>query len=61
MPTLLIAGGEDIVFPSFLAAGIAARLPLRRRTLMPTSGHSPYFEQAATFNALVEAFLSLHR
>jgi pimeloyl-ACP methyl ester carboxylesterase len=28
---------------------------------MPDSGHSPYFEQAATFNRLVDAFLALHR
>lgn len=61
VPTLLIAGGQDVVFPSFLAANIAARLPCGDAQLMPDSGHSPYFEQAATFNRLVEAFLSLHR
>jgi len=61
VPTLLIAGGQDVVFPSFLAANIAARLPRGEAQLMPDSGHSPYFEQAATFNRLVEAFLSLHR
>ncbi len=61
VPTLLIAGGQDVVFPSFLAANIAARLPNGDAQLMPDSGHSPYFEQAATFNRLVEAFLSLHR
>jgi len=61
VPTLLVAGGQDVVFPSFLAAAIAARLPNGDAQLMPASGHSPYFEQAATFNRLVEAFLSLHR
>lgn len=61
VPTLMIAGGQDVVFPSFLAAAIAARLPRGDAQLMPDSGHSPYFEQAATFNRLVEAFLSLHR
>ena len=29
--------------------------------LMADAGHSPYFEQAATFNGLVEAFLARHR
>jgi pimeloyl-ACP methyl ester carboxylesterase len=61
VPTLLIAGGQDIVFPPFLASAIAARLPCADAKLIPDSGHSPYFEQAATFNGLVEAFLALHR
>jgi pimeloyl-ACP methyl ester carboxylesterase len=61
VPTLLVAGGQDVVFPSFLAAAIAARLPCGDAQLMPDSGHSPYFEQAATFNRLVESFLALHR
>lgn len=61
VPTLLIAGGEDIVFPPFLASAIAARLPCADAHLIPDAGHSPYFEQAATFNCLVEDFLSLHR
>ena len=61
VPTLLIAGGEDVVFPAFLASAIAARLPCGTAQLIPDAGHSPYFEQAATFNRLVEAFLALHR
>jgi pimeloyl-ACP methyl ester carboxylesterase len=61
VPTLLIAGGEDVVFPSFLASAIAARLPCGSAQLIADSGHSPYFEQAGTFNRLVEAFLALHR
>ena len=61
VPTLLIAGGQDVVFPSFLASAIAAKLPCGSAQLIADSGHSPYFEQAATFNRLVEAFLALHR
>jgi pimeloyl-ACP methyl ester carboxylesterase len=61
VPTLLVAGGQDVVFPAFLASAIAAKLPCAEAQLIPDSGHSPYFEQAATFNRLVEAFLSLHR
>jgi 3-oxoadipate enol-lactonase len=61
VPTLLIAGGQDIVFPPFLAPAIAAKLPSASAKVIPDSGHSPYFEDAATFNRLVEDFLSLHR
>jgi 3-oxoadipate enol-lactonase len=61
VPTLLIAGGEDVVFPPFLASAIAAGLPCGQAHLIPHSGHSPYFEEAATFNGLVEAFLARQR
>jgi pimeloyl-ACP methyl ester carboxylesterase len=61
VPTLLIAGADDVVFPPFLASAIAARLPCAEVQILPDCGHSPYFEQAATFNRLVEAFLALHR
>jgi pimeloyl-ACP methyl ester carboxylesterase len=61
VPTLLIAGGEDVVFPPFLASAIAATLPCGEAELIPDAGHSPYFEQAATFNGLVEAFLVRQR
>jgi 3-oxoadipate enol-lactonase len=61
VPTLLIAGGEDVVFPPFLASAIAATLPCGEAALMGDAGHSPYFEQAATFNGLVETFLARQR
>jgi 3-oxoadipate enol-lactonase len=61
VPTLLIAGGEDVVFPPFLASAISAALPCSEAHLIPHAGHSPYFEQAATFNGLVEAFLARQR
>ena len=61
VPTLLIAGGEDVVFPAFLASAIAARLPCGEAEIISDSGHSPYFEQAARFNELVDAFLVRQR
>lgn len=61
VPTLLIAGGEDVVFPSFLASAIASALPCGEAHLIRQAGHSPYFEDAATFNRLVEAFLAHQR
>lgn len=61
VPTLLIAGGEDVVFPAFLASAIAARLPCGEAEIISDFGHSPYFEQAARFNELVDAFLVRQR
>lgn len=61
VPTLLIAGAEDIVFPPFLASAIASSLPCGEADTLPDCGHSPYFEQAAKFNRLVDAFLARHR
>ena len=61
VPTLLIAGADDVVFPHFLASAIAAKLPCAEAHTLPGCGHSPYFEQPATFNGLVEAFLARHR
>lgn len=61
VPTLLIAGGEDVVFPPFLASAIATTLPCGEAETIADAGHSPYFEQAARFNALVDAFLARQR
>lgn len=61
VPTLLITGGEDVVFPPFLASAIAATLPCGEAEMIADAGHSPYFEQAARFNALVDAFLARQR
>jgi pimeloyl-ACP methyl ester carboxylesterase len=61
VPTLLIAGADDTVFPPFLSAAIAAKLPHGEAAMLPDAGHSPYFDHAATFNGLVEAFLVRHR
>ncbi|HTR86036.1 MAG TPA: alpha/beta hydrolase [Reyranella sp.] len=61
VPTLLIAGSEDVVFPSFLASAIATAMPHGQVQFLRDCGHSPYFEQAATFNRLVGTFLEGHR
>jgi 3-oxoadipate enol-lactonase len=57
-PTLWITGEEDVVFPSFLAPGLAARMPNGRHVSVPRAGHSAYFERAGTFNEIVGAFLN---
>ena len=58
MPTLLVGGAQDVVFPAFLADAVAAKLPCADARILPDCGHSPYFEQASTFNRLVEDFLA---
>ena len=61
MPTLAIAGAEDEVSPPFLASAMAASLPCGEAETIVDAGHSPYFEQAAKFNALVDASLARRR
>ncbi len=56
-PVLFIPGGADIVIPPFAARAMAAEIPGARVTPIPAAGHSGYFEHAAGFNALLEAFL----
>lgn len=59
-PVLFIPGGQDIVIPPFAARAMTAALPMARVAPIPAAGHSGYFEHAAAFNALVEAFLDEH-
>lgn len=55
--TLFITGEEDPMLPSAVVDAVAAELPGSRVHHLPRCGHSPYFERAAAFNAVVLAFL----
>lgn len=57
-PVLFIAGAEDPLFPSDLLAGYVPWFPDARIEVVADSGHSPYFEQPAVFNDLLDAFLT---
>jgi pimeloyl-ACP methyl ester carboxylesterase len=57
VPTLFATGGEDRVFPSFVADALAAGFPDARRVDFPDAGHSAYFEVPDAFNRAVDAFL----
>jgi pimeloyl-ACP methyl ester carboxylesterase len=57
-PTLFITGGEDLVFPPFLADGMAKLMPNARVERVEEAGHSVYFERAEIFNRLVDEFLA---
>ena len=58
MPVLFVNGDEDLVFPPFAGAALAAVAPKGRSVLVPRAGHSVYFERAAEFNRIVEEFLA---
>jgi 3-oxoadipate enol-lactonase len=55
---LFLTGSRDIVMPPFAAQAMAAVIPGARAMTLQGAGHSAYFEHAAAFNAIVDAFLS---
>jgi len=58
MPVLFINGDEDVVFPPFAGAALAALAPKGKAVRVAKAGHSVYFERAAEFNRIVGEFLS---
>jgi 3-oxoadipate enol-lactonase len=57
-PILMIANDEDTVIPPMAADGIARVVPAARVAHVAEAGHSAYFQRPATYNALVEEFLT---
>jgi 3-oxoadipate enol-lactonase len=57
VPVLVIAGEEDGVIPLPMLEIASRAFPTARLARVPLAGHSVYFERAAEFNRLVEAFL----
>ncbi len=57
VPTLMISGEHDQLFPPDALKEAAALIPGCRLVSFPGAGHSPYFEDAPRFNRLVEEFL----
>jgi pimeloyl-ACP methyl ester carboxylesterase len=61
LPVQFVSGVED---PLFATESLAALVPLFRDARIERvtdAGHSPYFEQPAVFNRLLETFLEAHR
>ena len=58
MPVLFLNGDEDLVFPPFAGAALAALAPKGKAVRVPKVGHSVYFGRAAEFNRIVEEFLA---
>jgi 2-succinyl-6-hydroxy-2,4-cyclohexadiene-1-carboxylate synthase len=59
LPVLFVVGSRDPLFPPALVREAAALLPEARVVEIEGSGHSPYFENAAAWNAAVAEFLDL--
>jgi 3-oxoadipate enol-lactonase len=59
-PVLVITGEEDIVFPAPATDALVASFRQAQGLRLKDTGHSPYFERAAIFNAALEPFLATH-
>lgn len=57
-PVLCLAGLEDVVINPALVRALAGAVPRARFEPFPETGHSPYFERAGRFNALLLDFFS---
>jgi len=53
IPTLLIVGKEDAIFPPKVIAEVQKAIPGSRMEVVPGAAHSAHFEQAPVFNKLV--------
>jgi pimeloyl-ACP methyl ester carboxylesterase len=58
VPTLLIVGEHDPIFPPAVIRSVAAELRGAQVTELPGAGHSPYFETPDAWNEAIIAFLS---
>jgi pimeloyl-ACP methyl ester carboxylesterase len=56
-PVAIFTGGDDVVVKPGAAAALKAGLPQAHHWLLADVGHAPYCEDAASFNAAIEAFL----
>ncbi len=56
MPTLVIAGAEDVLVPAFHAERVASAIPGARLEVLEGAGHAVTIERADRVNALVEEF-----
>ena len=57
MPTLVVVGDNDLITTPNQARTIAAGIPGARLEVFPHTGHNPFVEETAAFNALVREFL----
>lgn len=58
VPTLVIAGRDDFVFPPEHQAQLAAGIPNARLEIIEHAGHNPHSEQPGDVMSAAEAFLS---
>ncbi len=59
-PTLVVAGGLDIVTPRRFGRVVADRIRGAEFVVLPEEAHQPFQERPDEFNALVDAFWRRH-
>src|SRR4051794_33465202 len=57
VPAIFLGGAQDPVAPPAATVAAAGLLPNAKVEIVPEAGHSVYFEQPASFNRVVRAFL----
>jgi pimeloyl-ACP methyl ester carboxylesterase len=60
IPTLIVWGIEDRVFPYWQAIDAAARLKKGTLKLIPSCGHLPHVEQPRRFVSILDEFLGAY-
>ncbi|HXY30513.1 MAG TPA: alpha/beta fold hydrolase [Gemmatimonadaceae bacterium] len=58
VPTLVLAGREDFLFPPEQQAMLAARIPRARLEIIEHAGHSPHVEQASRVIPIIARFVA---
>lgn len=58
VPTLLVVGEEDAIFPVHVIEATHRLIPDSRLAVVPGAAHSTHFEQADAFNELLREFIS---
>jgi pimeloyl-ACP methyl ester carboxylesterase len=60
VPTLVVAGEEDTVYPPELAREMARRIPGAELVMLERTGHLANLEQPERFNEILLKFLKKH-
>ncbi len=58
VPTLLVVGEEDKIFPVHVIEAVHRLIPGSRFEVVPGAAHSTHYEQAEVFNGLLIAFIA---
>ena len=58
VPTLLVVGEEDAIFPVHVIEATHRLIPGSRLVVVPGAAHSTHFEQADAFNELLREFMA---
>jgi proline iminopeptidase len=58
VPTLLLAGADDFIFPPDCQSELASRIADSRLHLVPNAGHNPHDERPAETLAVIAEFLA---